>query len=215
MQPTTVEASPGRAAADRAPVGYEGDPIRELFVAQSERPAELREVNLRALTPFQRVLLVVDGTVTKFIEAFTMETVQVVQVAQSTRPLPSDHPWLAAPAGTEVIAREVLLQGRHSGRTYAYAASLIVPGRVPPDFMARLAADSRGIGGALNGGRIESMREILWYGRERPQSLPAALGHLTGQDLLSRTYRVIVAGQPLMLINEKFPLHDDPIADHH
>jgi chorismate-pyruvate lyase len=208
MRPTTLEPT-------RVPADLDGDPIRELFVAQSERPAELREVNLRALTPFQRVLLVVDGTVTKFIEAFTMEAVQVVQVAQSTRGLPADHHWLAAPAGTEVIAREVLLQGRLSGRTYAYAASLIVPGRVPADFLDRLATDSRGIGGALLGGRVESMREILWYGRERPQALPAALSTLTGRDLLSRTYRVVVGGQPLMMINEKFPLHDDPVADHH
>ncbi|HEC83971.1 MAG TPA: DUF98 domain-containing protein [Thioploca sp.] len=30
---------------------------------------------------------------------------------------------------------------------------------------------------------------------------------LTGKDFLSRTYRIIVGGKPIMLINERFPLH--------
>ena len=34
------------------------DPLSDLFVAQSARPAEVHTINLRTLTPFQRALLV-------------------------------------------------------------------------------------------------------------------------------------------------------------
>jgi hypothetical protein len=53
------------------------NPLKDLFAAQSSKPETLREVNLRALSPFQRALLVIDGTVTKFIEAYTMEPVEI------------------------------------------------------------------------------------------------------------------------------------------
>lgn len=191
------------------------DPISDLLAAQSARPDHLAEINLRALTPFQRSLLVIDGTVTKFIEAYTMEAVEVLPLAQSTRTLPADHVWLAAPAGTEVIAREVVLQGQYSRRVYAYALSLLVPERLPGDFLQRMAAGPKGIGGALLGARLESYREILWYGRERVQHLPAALRRLAETEFIARTYRVMVNQQPIMFINEKFPLGEDAMPSHH
>jgi hypothetical protein len=49
-------------------------PMSDLFVAQFTRPKHLEQINLRSLTPFQRALLVLDGTVTKFIEAYTYGT---------------------------------------------------------------------------------------------------------------------------------------------
>jgi hypothetical protein len=42
------------------------DPLRHVMLAQSSKPRELSSVDLRTLTPFQRALLVLDGTVTKF-----------------------------------------------------------------------------------------------------------------------------------------------------
>ncbi len=42
-------------------------PLNELLTAQAAKPAGLSAVNLRVLSPFQRSLLVIDGTVTKFI----------------------------------------------------------------------------------------------------------------------------------------------------
>lgn len=50
------------------------DPFADLLSAQASRPLELRPVNLRTLTPFQRALVSIDGTVTKFIEAYTLES---------------------------------------------------------------------------------------------------------------------------------------------
>ncbi len=52
---------------------------------------------------------------------------------------------------------------------------------------------------------FESRREGLWYGRERPATLPPAVAALTPPDFLTRTYRVSAASQPLMVITERFP----------
>ncbi len=52
------------------------------MTAQASRPPELDELDLRTLTPFQRALLVLDGTVTKFIEAYTMEPLDIIRLAQ-------------------------------------------------------------------------------------------------------------------------------------
>ena len=180
------------------------DPLSDLFVAQFARPAQLGAVNLRALTPFQRALLVIDGTVTKFIEAYTMEPVDTIRVDQEQRPLASEQPWLEAPKGTEVLARRVVLEGKYTRTVYAYAVSLVVPERIPEPARAEFQHDAGSIGRILLGARLEQRREILWYGREHLSDVPAAIKHLNGAPVLSRTYRIIAGGRPLMLINEKF-----------
>ena len=57
------------------------DPLRDLAVAQFALPDELTPINMRTLSPFQRALLVIDGTVTKFIEAYKNEPIDVVRLA--------------------------------------------------------------------------------------------------------------------------------------
>jgi chorismate-pyruvate lyase len=182
------------------------NPMSDLFVAQFAKPAQVAEINLRALTPYQRALLVIDGTVTKFIEAYTMEPVDIIRLGQAVRPLTDDHAWLDAPKGVAVIARHVLEQGRYSQTPYAYAVSLIVPERIPETVAQGLEVDGGSLGRLLLGGQLETRREVLWYGKERLTDVPDAIRHLAGQECISRTYRIIAGGRPLMLINEKFPV---------
>lgn len=196
------------------PVSNGFDPMRELFVAQGSRPAELAAVNLRTLSPFHRALLVIDGTVTKFIEAYTMEPVDVLHLGQEVRPLPTDDTWLETPRGTEVLARQVLLRAKYSRSVYAFAVSLIVPERLPDDIRRGLEIDGEGLGRLLLGSRAETYREVLWYGRERSAELPDGVRDLQGSDFLSRTYRIISHEKPIMLINEKFLLNTEPMPAH-
>ena len=88
--------------------------MKDLFIAQYAKPLDLEEINLSQLTPFQRALLVTDGTVTRFIEAHTFSPVEVVLLHQETQTLPADHVWLEAEKGAEVIARRVMLQTGHT-----------------------------------------------------------------------------------------------------
>lgn len=190
----------------------EHDPLEDLFVAQFARPEELQPVNLRAVSPFHRALLSIDGTVTRFIEAFRMEPVEVTLVSQEARELPDDHDWLEAAAGSPVIAREVVLRGRHTGRFYAFAASLVLLERLPEEVREQLPRHPQGLGQILADACLETRREILWYGRESPAEPPP--GAPSGR-LLCRTYRILAGGRPWMLIQEKFPIGDDALPDHH
>ena len=102
--------------------------------------------------------------------------------------------------------RQVLLRGRYSATVYAYAVSLLVPARLPAHLLDDLEKEPAGLGRVLLNSQIENRREILWYGRETIADLPAEISRYTGHEFISRTYRISAGGQPLMLINEKFPV---------
>lgn len=191
------------------------DPVQELLTAQADRAPGLSPVNLRTLSPFQRALLVIDGTVTKFIEAYTMEPVAVVRLSQREVELSEEHRWLEAPNGTVVVARQVLLRGKYSRTFYAYAVSLIVRDRIRATMRERLDLDGESLGRILLSQRTESRREVLWYGRERVSDLPEAVRQECEGDFISRTYRVIAAGLPMMMITERFPVAGEQLPAHH
>jgi chorismate-pyruvate lyase len=184
--------------------------MKALFVAQEDKPTTLKEINLARLTPFQRGLLVTDGTVTRFVEAYTLAPVEVALLQQAKQTLPTEHTWLQLPAGAEVISRQVVLQTHSQEESspiiHTYADSLIVPQRLPASILNGLKSDKQGLGGLLRCSGLETRRELLWYGIEVLTDLPSAIAHLEGEKFINRTYRVFANQKPLMLINEKFPL---------
>jgi chorismate-pyruvate lyase len=105
-----------------------------------------------------------------------------------------------------VIRRRVILQGRHSGRFLAWADSVIGIERLPGAMGTALVDDGGGLGRILLDSRVETRRECLWYGRDRPTEVPPQVARLWSGDFLVRSYRVIGAGRPIMLITERFPL---------
>ena len=184
--------------------------MKALFTAQEHSPTTSRKINLARLTPFQRGLLVTDGTVTRFIEAYTLLPVEVVLLQQKKQILDTEHIWLKLPAREEVISRQVILQTHSqeasSPTIHTYADSLIVPQRLPQSLLNELESDKQGLGGLLRHSGLETRRELLWCGIETLSDLPPAIEDLEGHTFISRTYRVFVNQEPLMLINEKFPL---------
>ena len=190
------------------------DPVSDLITAQPERPAHLSQVNMRTLSPYHRALLVTDGTVTKFIEAYTMEPVDIRRVSQDTRTLQSDDRWLQAPTGTSVVRREVTIEGRYSGTLYAHAVSTLIESRLPTAVRQRLDVEGDGLGRILNDSRLETRREILWFGRERAGQVPEsdAIGPMG--EVITRTYRILHGGKPIMLISERFPMGADRSPTH-
>lgn len=181
------------------------DPSVGLFIAQQARPAALEPVAIRSLSPLQRALLVIDGTVTTFLEAWALERIRVERLWQHAAVLAAADPWLDAAAGASVLNRAVLLTGSRSGSLYAFAESVICPDRLPEQMRRELDAGTAGLGQILLAGGFDSRREGLWYGLERPSRLPEPLHRFDGREFLSRTYRVTTAGRPLMLITERFP----------
>lgn len=191
-------------------VSFANARMKALFVAQDAKPDKIKEINLARLTPFQRGLLVTDGTVTRFIEAYTFSPVEVVLLQQTKQTLSIDHTWLKLSAGEQVISRQAVLQTHQQDMSspiiHTYADSLIVPQRLPKCLLEGLDSDKQGLGGLLRRSSLEARRELLWCGIETVTDLPPAVAHLEGETFISRAYRLFANQEPLMLINEKFPL---------
>ena len=186
--------------------------MKSLFIAQDKKPATLKEISFARLTPFQRGLIVTDGTVTRFIEAYTFAPVEVVLLHQKKQTLSRNHDCLQLSAGEEVISRQIILQSPReqtaSPIIYTYADSLIVTKRLPKSILDGLASDTQGLGRLLQHSGLETRRELLWCGIETLIDVPPAIAHLEGETFISRAYLVFANQEPLILINEKFPFEN-------
>ena len=180
------------------------DPFADIFVAQDQRPAHLEDVDLASLRPFERALLVIDGTVTRFLEAQKLEPIEIVDCGRTKETLKKDHSWLELMKGDTVGSRRVLLQGKRTERVYASAASLVVPERVKEAVGHPAQRIPEGLGRMLLSSRVEQFRELLWYGKEPPSDLPGEMRSLRSEYSLTRTYRIIVNSRPTMMITEWF-----------
>ncbi len=187
--------------------------LESLFTCQEARPEALTDIELARLTPFQRALLATDGTVTRFIETYTLSPVEITLLHQEEQTLPDGHIWLELSCSGEVVFREVLLQtpaaAGQSQRIHAYAVSEIVPHRLPKYLWDGVTSGKQGLGRLLLTSRLETRRELLWWGVEQGVNLPDVIKPLESESFLSRTYRIVADGIPLMLITEKFPLKVD------
>jgi chorismate-pyruvate lyase len=162
-------------------------------------------LDLEALPPFLRVLLVTDGTVTKSLEAYFWESIKVENLGQGPVTLDEDIPWVGIKRGEEILQREVRLKGADSGRVYAYAKSWLKLRLLPEALRADLLSGRIGIGEMLRERGLESYREIMDIGSESDESLAPVFDIRPCGELLYRTYRVFIHHEAGMLITEKFP----------
>lgn len=185
---------------------HNGDLLAEAFTAQAERPPGLRDLNPEALAPFQRALLAMDGTVTRFLEAYALEPIEIVTLGESKRTVSQAHQWLDLAVGQGVVSRHALLRGQMSHRTYTAAVSLVVPERMSIAVPYELGSVSEGLGRMLSKQRMAHYRELLWYGKDTSMSLPANMRGIYRGELATRTYRIFVKDRPAIMITEWFPL---------
>jgi chorismate-pyruvate lyase len=157
-----------------------------------------RYIPLAELPPLLRTLLVTDGTVTKVLEAYFWEPVDVrAEYLEVVRPEQA-IPWLNLNAGAEVLARRVQLVGEQSGTLYAEAFSVVRLDEFDTGLQQSLVEGSVGIGVLLRESGLETYREIMTVGVE---SGPDGLGG----EWVYRTYRIICDKKPVILIRESFP----------
>jgi len=72
---------------------------------------------------------------------------------------------------------------------------------LPAGFVGVLGGSPTGIGGSLGQLKLESWRELLWFGLGSPPPWSAGT---TVADTLTRSYRIITQGRPALLISEAF-----------
>lgn len=155
------------------------------------------ELHLPELSPFLRVLLITDGTVTKSIESFFWEPVAVIKVRQQREILQQDLHSIEKKQGDEIIVRDVRLVGEQSDTVYAYASSVIRPDALPETICRDLELDRVGIGELLRECGLETYRELIHFDKAT----------VSGVDCITRTYRIVMGQHPFIEITEKFPVH--------
>lgn len=173
-----------------------------------EEIARLEEAVGR-LSPVQKMLLGTDGSVTCLLEVVTGSPVEIETLAQ--RVVAADERTareLEIEPGDEVNYRVVKLKSSASGETLIHATSLAPIKRLEDRFKTDLMRADTPIGTILKKHRIESRRDLL---RIRALKDAAEMGGifdvLSKEPLLSRDYKIIRHGRPLMAITETFPYH--------
>ena len=169
----------------------------------------LKEIETRVgrLSPMQKFLLGTDGSVTQILEAITGK--QVVIETREQRIIPA-NPQIAERLGIgqgdPVNYRVVEIKTLAGGEVLIYALSHTPIGRLSPEFKEDLMKADIPVGRIIQNHRIESRREIL-DARVSPATDETGRIFSLGkhEPLLSRQYRIIHRGQPLIFIEEQFP----------
>lgn len=166
---------------------------------------EQSHINPARLSPFQRILLTTDGTVTDILEAHLQEQIRLVKLSENLGPAgePSEH--MNYDADTEILKRTVLLQGKISRKNFIYAESVIVPERLSAEFKSALIDTRTPIGKIWIELRVETFKEIKGSSIENALNKAHHFQIAPNAKLLSRTYCVFTNQLPVMMITEKFP----------
>jgi chorismate-pyruvate lyase len=167
--------------------------------------SRLQGVDLSALDPVQRVLLITDGTLTGILEAVFLEPIRLVKLGQRTVAAGVPHALLEPLAGEEILERRVLLQGARTGRNYVHADSQVAIERLAPAFRRDLMESELPLGRLWIQHRLETFKELLDAGYD-PEPGAAVARWFAGAAVLRRTYRVFTHHRPLIVITERFAL---------
>ncbi|MFZ2472292.1 MAG: beta-ribofuranosylaminobenzene 5'-phosphate synthase [Methanothrix sp.] len=172
-------------------------------------PGEIQKLEsiVGKLSPVQKMLLGTDGSVTGLLEVVTGSPVEIETLVQKV--VPADETVakeLQVNPGEEVNFRVVLLKTANSHEALVYAVSHTPLKRLDASFKDDLTKADIPIGVILKKHRIESRRDItstafLSAGQEHCR----VFGVFAREIMLTRSYKIIRHGQPLISIKETFP----------
>ena len=158
-----------------------------------------------SLSPFQRIILTTDGTLTEILEAYLFEPLQVVKLSEEVMVQTSGHETLQLDSGSRVIDRKICLQGKISMRNFIYAESTLALDRLDETFQHELLESKVPMGKLWRQNRLETFKEIISTKKEPALDLARYFDIEEDEQLLSRTYIVSSQRQPIIQITEKFP----------
>tara|TARA_Y100000766_G_C18845493_1_gene575450 strand:- start:762 stop:1349 length:588 start_codon:yes stop_codon:yes gene_type:complete len=167
---------------------------------------EQTAMDMEALPPFLRTLLVTDGTVTKSLEAFFWENIKVEMRMQEQCWLTQDLPFINAKTGEHALKRDVVLKGAKTSDIYAYATSYLLTGLLDEEVKQQMLGGKIGIGELLREIGLETYREIVDFGREVFNACIKENGEPEYVEAIYRTYVINIGGNPAIQITERFPI---------
>jgi chorismate-pyruvate lyase len=157
------------------------------------------------LSPILRVLLVTDGTVTRTLEAYFGEAIDVDVLEHDERPSESAYPQIDIAAGDRILHRYVRLLGRATRKVYAVAESVAVLEHISQQMRRQLLQEHKGIGEMLREGRLETYRELLTANVTAASQWAEHLHVAATASVVTRDYRIHQGGRAVLLIKEIFP----------
>ena len=161
------------------------------------------------LSPVQKMLLGTDGSVTSLLEVITGSKIAIETLVQDTRLADKSlADELRVQPGDEVNYRIVKLRRSDTGETLIYAVSHTPLERLEPEFKDDLTRADIPIGVILKKHSIESRRDIVSASVQPADKEMSRVFNIFPMELLlSRDYRIIRHGEPLMAIRETFPFN--------
>lgn len=165
------------------------------------------EEEVGTLSPMQKILLGTDGSVTTLLENVLGCEVTVHTLSQEVVPAGETvAASLEIPLGEPVNHRIVTLNEGETEKVLLYAASDSPISRLEPSFKDDLMLADIPIGRIMKMHHIESRRELDDVRVCRAGAgVSDVLGVFRHEPLLSRRYRIITGGKPLISIRETFP----------
>ncbi len=163
-------------------------------------------LDLTQLPAFLRTLMVMDGTVTKSLEAWFWEPVIVDALSNKLETIQCSVAGLEVVSGDRVLQREVILKGAHSNQNFACARSTVSLKHLPKEIGGSLEKGEIGIGELLRERGVETYRDIFNINYFDNAFNDDELLLKFESDVLSRSYRIRVNGHPAIIVTEFFPV---------
>lgn len=157
------------------------------------------------MPPFLRVLLVTDGTVTKSLEAYFGEPIDVDVLLHVEMKSERPYPAINVMPDDQILRRCVTLRGRLTRAVYAFAESIVVITAVSQKIRAKLIEGRKGIGELLREGGLETYSELLSLRRAEAHEWAHHLALEKSAGVAVRKYVISCAGRASIEIEEVFP----------
>lgn len=157
------------------------------------------------LSPVLRVLLVTDGTVTRTLEAYFGEAIEVDVLDHAETTSAAPYPQIDIAVGDHILHRYVRLLGRVTRRVYAVAESVAALDHISEQMRRQLIQEHKGIGELLREGRLETYRDLLTASLTTASRWAEDLQVAATAGVVTRDYRIHQGGRAVLLIREIFP----------
>ena len=155
-----------------------------------------QSMTVSSLPAFLRTLLVMDGTVTKALESWFWEPIQIISKSNVS----AEHS----------LQREVIISGKQSQQKFACARSEVALSHLPETIALALQEGEIGIGELLRDKGLETYRDIFavqLLTKDEVEQDDLLQLCSPSSDFIARSYNIKVNGKVAITVTEFFPIN--------